>query len=43
MGWRPTRVTYTSDYFDNLYDYAVELIKRGKVWRVVGDVKLFCV
>ena len=32
MGWRPTRVTYTSDYFDQLYDMAVELIKRGKAY-----------
>jgi glutaminyl-tRNA synthetase len=32
MGWRPTRVTYTSDYFDQLHALAVELIKRGKAF-----------
>lgn len=31
MGWRPTRVTYTSDYFPELHAFAIELIKRGKV------------
>jgi glutaminyl-tRNA synthetase len=32
LGWRPTRVTHSSDYFDQLYDLAVELIKRGKAY-----------
>lgn len=32
MGWKPVRVTYTSDYFDKLYDLAVELIKRDKAY-----------
>jgi len=32
MGWRPTRVTYTSDYFEQLHAFAVELIKRGKAF-----------
>ncbi len=32
MGWKPVRVTYTSDYFDQLYDLAVELIKRDKAY-----------
>ena len=29
MGWKPCRVTYTSDYFDELYDLAVKLIRKG--------------
>lgn len=29
MGWRPFKITYSSDYFQELYDLAVELIKRG--------------
>ncbi|KAJ3692027.1 hypothetical protein LUZ60_012377 [Juncus effusus] len=29
MGWEPFKITYTSDYFQNLYDLAVELIKKG--------------
>lgn len=32
MGWKPVRVTYTSDYFDKLYELAVELIKRDKAY-----------
>ncbi len=31
LGWTPVRVTHSSDYFEELYDIAVELIKRGKV------------
>ncbi|GKB04136.1 glutamine--tRNA ligase [Tanacetum coccineum] len=29
MGWKPFKITYTSDYFQKLYDLAVELICRG--------------
>ncbi|KAJ4808672.1 Glutamine--tRNA ligase [Rhynchospora pubera] len=29
MGWEPFKITYTSDYFQDLYDLAVELIKKG--------------
>ncbi|XP_074572282.1 glutamine--tRNA ligase-like [Curcuma longa] len=29
MGWQPFKVTHTSDYFQELYDLAVELIHRG--------------
>ncbi|KAG6533297.1 hypothetical protein ZIOFF_007164 [Zingiber officinale] len=29
MGWQPFKVTHTSDYFQELYDLAVELIRRG--------------
>ncbi|EHA8590277.1 glutamine--tRNA ligase [Cocos nucifera] len=29
MSWQPFKVTYTSDYFQDLYDLAVELIHRG--------------
>ncbi|KAL9389530.1 hypothetical protein Peur_018135 [Populus x canadensis] len=29
MGWKPFKITYTSDYFQELYELAVELIQRG--------------
>ncbi|CAD5190485.1 unnamed protein product [Musa acuminata subsp. malaccensis] len=29
MGWQPFKVTYTSDYFQELYDLAVKLIHKG--------------
>ena len=32
LGWKPIRVTHSSDYFDELYDLAIELIKRGKAY-----------
>ncbi|XP_044493982.1 glutamine--tRNA ligase, cytoplasmic-like [Mangifera indica] len=32
MGWEPFKITYTSDYFQNLYDLAVELIRRGHAY-----------
>ncbi|KAM7271466.1 hypothetical protein ACFE04_030680 [Oxalis oulophora] len=32
MGWEPFKITYTSDYFQNLYELAVELIKRGHAY-----------
>jgi glutaminyl-tRNA synthetase len=32
LGWKPDPVTFTSDYFDVLYDLAVKLIKRGKAY-----------
>ncbi|KAI3927639.1 hypothetical protein MKW92_008092 [Papaver armeniacum] len=32
MGWEPFKITYTSDYFQVLYDYAVELIKKGHAY-----------
>lgn len=32
MGHSPARITYSSDYFDQLYDLAIELIKRGKAF-----------
>jgi glutaminyl-tRNA synthetase len=32
LGWKPVKVTYTSDYFDQLYDFAVKLIKAGKAY-----------
>ncbi len=27
LGFKPSKITYTSDYFDQLYDYAIDLIK----------------
>ena len=32
LGHEPTRVTYSSDYFDTLHALAVKLIKRGKAY-----------
>ena len=32
MGWKPDPVTFTSDYFQRLYELAVELIVRGKAY-----------
>eukprot|EP01135_Chromosphaera_perkinsii_P003637 Nk52_evm16s250 gene=Nk52_evmTU16s250 len=32
LGHKPWKVTYSSDYFDELYALAVELIKRGKAY-----------
>ena len=32
LGWRPNPTTFTSDYFQELYDLAIELIKRGKAY-----------
>eukprot|EP00177_Eucheuma_denticulatum_P006236 GFKZ01011376.1.p1 GENE.GFKZ01011376.1~~GFKZ01011376.1.p1 ORF type:complete len:787 (-),score=112.62 GFKZ01011376.1:589-2949(-) len=32
MGHEPTKITFSSDYFEQLYDLAVELIKRGKAY-----------
>jgi len=32
MGWRPARVTHSSDYFEQLHGFAVELIRRGRAY-----------
>ena len=32
LGHRPTRVTFTSDYFEQLYELAEELIRRGHAY-----------
>ncbi|KAJ9140755.1 hypothetical protein P3X46_031363 [Hevea brasiliensis] len=32
MGWKPFKITYTSDYFQDLHDLAVELIRRGHAY-----------
>ncbi|KAI3885115.1 hypothetical protein MKW98_002507 [Papaver atlanticum] len=32
MGWEPFKITYTSDYFEELYKLAVELIKKGHAY-----------
>lgn len=32
MTYKPTRVTFSSDYFEQLYDLAMELIRRGKAY-----------
>lgn len=32
LGYEPWKITYSSDYFDELYALAVELIKRGKAY-----------
>ena len=32
LGFKPWKITYTSDYFDELYDYAIILIKNDKAY-----------
>ncbi|KAF7596602.1 hypothetical protein BBP40_001003 [Aspergillus hancockii] len=32
MGIKPDRMSYTSDYFDQLYEYGVQIIKLGKAY-----------
>ena len=32
MGWKPDWITYSSDYFDHLYAFAITLIKDGKAY-----------
>lgn len=32
LGYEPYKVTYSSDYFDRLHDYAVDLIRRGHAY-----------
>ncbi|PWN90706.1 glutaminyl-tRNA synthetase [Acaromyces ingoldii] len=32
LGFEPFKITYSSDYFQQLYELAVELIKRGKAY-----------
>ncbi|THG07446.1 hypothetical protein TEA_023988 [Camellia sinensis var. sinensis] len=32
MGWEPFKITYASDYFQDLYELAVELIRRGHAY-----------
>jgi glutaminyl-tRNA synthetase len=32
LGWKPAKVTFTSDYFVQLYSLAVDLIQRGKAY-----------
>ena len=32
MGWKPWKITYSSDYFDQLHAFAVDLIRRGHAY-----------
>lgn len=32
LGYKPCKTTYTSDYFDQLYNYAIQLIKEKKAY-----------
>jgi hypothetical protein len=41
MGWKPWKITYSSDYFDQLYDLAVQLIKSGHAY-VCHQVGMGC-
>ena len=31
MGWSPWKITFSSDYFDELHALAIKLIEKGKV------------
>lgn len=47
LGYEPWKVTYSSDYFDQLYELAVVLIKKGKAYvchctRKCGILSLWC-
>ncbi len=42
MGWRPARVTHSSNYFEQLYAYAERLIRDGKAyvcWQTKEDIE----
>jgi len=44
MGWKPFKVTYSSDYFHQLFELAVELIKRGHAYvdhQTAEEIKLY--
>lgn len=32
LGHKPAEITYSSDYFDKLYELAIDLIQRGKAY-----------
>ena len=32
MGYNPFKITYASDYFDNIYNFAKVLISKGKAF-----------
>lgn len=32
MGIKPDKMTYTSDYFDELYQYMIQMIKEGNAY-----------
>jgi len=32
LGYKPYKITYASDYFDQLYEFAIKLIKEGKAY-----------
>ncbi|EAN98425.1 putative glutaminyl-tRNA synthetase [Trypanosoma cruzi] len=32
MGWKPDWITFSSDYFQQLYEFAIQLIKAGKAY-----------
>jgi len=44
LGWKPFKITYSSDYFQDLYELAVELIKRGRAYvdhQTADEIKLY--
>lgn len=32
LGYKPSKITHSSDYFDQLYEWAIKLIKEGKAY-----------
>jgi glutamyl/glutaminyl-tRNA synthetase len=32
LGYTPYKITYASDYFPQLYEFAIQLIKKGKAY-----------
>ncbi|CAI5464953.1 unnamed protein product [Closterium sp. Yama58-4] len=44
LGWKPFKITYSSDYFQELYDLAVQLIKSGHAYvdhQTAEEIKLY--
>jgi glutaminyl-tRNA synthetase len=40
LGFNPWKITYTSDYFQQLYDFAIELIKKDKAYVDFSNTEL---
>jgi glutamyl/glutaminyl-tRNA synthetase len=41
LGWKPWKTTYSSEYFDELYEFALQLIKKGRAYVVVLVVVIY--
>jgi glutaminyl-tRNA synthetase len=41
LGWQPQQITFTSDYFPAIFEFAVELIKQGKACNTLKQAFIF--